>query len=191
MAEQMKSCSDAAACNMPNVHCAYPDCLWGRAKQRKAWDDAKIQACRPEDRAMLATDAGQELVKAAVMEMDKSETPRTDDAEDRECNEYTGWKDQFSVSADFARQLERELSIALAAGRKDAQDVVPAALIAARERIEGEDWIGTCGCQAGRKGKFPLETKREWCSCYREHMEILDKIDAAIAAPDSGQEGEG
>ena len=37
-----------------------------------------------------------------------SDTPRTDDEESHECNMYTGNKDLYYVTSQFARMLERE-----------------------------------------------------------------------------------
>lgn len=43
-ADEMKSCSDVEACNLPNVHCAYPNCAWGRVKRDKEVAQAKLPA---------------------------------------------------------------------------------------------------------------------------------------------------
>lgn len=49
--------------------------------------------------------------------------------------------------------------------------------LVARERIEVEDWQGTCGCDQAWKaaGRIGL------CPCAKEHQDIMDQIDAALA----------
>lgn len=52
-----------------------------------------------------------------------------------------------------------------------------------RARIEGEDYIGTCGCVSKPpKGQTP----EEYCSCLKEHNAMLAKIDAAIGGRADG-----
>jgi hypothetical protein len=50
-------------------------------------------------------------------------------------------------------------------------------LLELRERVEGEDYIGTCGCVSKRPKSKPPE---EYCSCLQEHNAMLAKIDAAL-----------
>lgn len=54
------------------VHCGYG----GECEHKGPADPEPIavQACRPEDRAMLQTDAGREMVAAAVVAMEKPAT---------------------------------------------------------------------------------------------------------------------
>ena len=45
-----------------------------------------------------------------------------------------------------------------------------------RERIENEDWQGTCGCTAAWM-KSSGENREKYCSCYREHLTLLKDVD--------------
>ena len=67
---------------------------------------------------------------------------------------------------------------------KTGQRVVKEGLDAAIKHINNEDWIGTCGCHAmtNRKIVYSEEMRRQWCSCWNEHCEVLDKLNAACAA---------
>ena len=55
-------------------------------------------------------------------------------------------------------------------------EVILTALQTARERIQCEDWQGTCGCDAAWKaaGRVGL------CPCAQENQDILDLLDAAL-----------
>lgn len=58
----------------------------------------------------------------------------------------------------------------------------------AKERIEQEDYIGTCGCnQRNRKTVDSEEWRRKHCPCYIEHIELIDRITAML---DSGKSAE-
>ena len=58
-------------------------------------------------------------------------------------------------------------------------------LVKLRERIESEDYIGTCGCVSRRpKGK----TWEEVCACLRDHNKLLAEIDAGIRLCDDAGE---
>lgn len=60
----------------------------------------------------------------------------------------------------------------------DARLAVLDALKIAHERIECEDYVGTCGCQMRRTGR---------CPCREDHDEILGKISDAIKLLETGE----
>jgi hypothetical protein len=51
--------------------------------------------------------------------------------------------------------------------------VLTSALIKARERIQYEDFQGTCGCSRERD-------RRDLCPCEADHQDFLDMIDEAL-----------
>jgi len=64
-------------------------------------------------------------------------------------------------------------------------EVILTALERAQERIQCEDWQGTCACDAAWKaaGRVGL------CPCAQEHQDMLDLMDAALQEIQSKSDG--
>jgi hypothetical protein len=110
---------DCPKCELEQIKMAY------EARTEEA-DELRVQACRQGDRDMLKTDAGKELIKAAIGSMTtQSDTPQR----------YNGWELERDAKGPFVRIEDYEQLRQEAAQLRADRDALAVALRGLLEQV--------------------------------------------------------